>query len=184
MFPLIATREEITQAKERLEEARRALAEEGIPHSEDIEIGIMVETPAAAVQIDHIAPLVDFFSIGSNDLTQYTLACDRSNEQLSELFQDLDPAVLRLIRQVIKAAHAADRWVGVCGALAGDRRAIPVLLGLGLDEFSMAPHAIPEAKQLIRSLTLTRAREIAEQALALPTAAEVKKYLNTELEKL
>lgn len=184
MFPLIGTRDEVARAKEKLEEARQALAEEGIPYSEDIEIGIMVETPAAAVQIDQIAPLVDFFSIGSNDLTQYTLACDRGNEELSDLFQDLDPAVLRLIRQVIDAAHAADRWVGLCGQLAGDRRAIPVLLGLGLDEFSMAPRAIPEAKQLIRSLTLTRAREIAEHALSLPTAAEVKEYLDTELQQL
>ncbi len=184
MFPLIATRDEVTEAKERLEQARHALAEEDIPHGEDIEMGIMVETPAAAVQVDHLAPLVDFFSIGSNDLTQYTLACDRGNEQLSELFQDLDPAVLRLIRKVIDAAHAADRWVGLCGELAGRRRAIPVLLGLGLDEFSMTPRAIPEAKQLIRSLTLDQAREIADHALSLPTAAEVTRYLDSELEQL
>jgi phosphoenolpyruvate-protein phosphotransferase/dihydroxyacetone kinase phosphotransfer subunit len=184
MFPLIATYEEVAQAREALKKAHEDLAEEGIPHAEDVDIGIMVETPAAALEADNIAPLVDFFSIGSNDLTQYTLACDRGNEELGDLFQALDPAVLRLIHRVIDAAHAAGKWAGLCGELAGQRRAIPVLLGLGLDEFSMTPRAIPEAKQIIRSLTLSEAQEVAEHALSLATVAEVKEYLDSVLEDL
>ncbi|MGD2166183.1 MAG: phosphoenolpyruvate--protein phosphotransferase, partial [Anaerolineae bacterium] len=160
------------------------LAEEGIPHAENIDVGIMVETPAAALEADNIAPLVDFFSIGSNDLTQYTLAADRGNEELDHLFQALDPAVLRLVGSVIDAAHASGKWVGLCGELAGRRRGIPVLLGLGLDEFSMTPRAIPEAKQLIRSMTLTQAQRIAEDVIALPTAADVIAHLDSFLEKL
>ena len=184
MFPLIATYQEVARAREELEKAHQDLADEDVPHAEDVDVGIMVETPAAALEADNIAPLVDFFSIGSNDLTQYTLACDRGNEQLGDLFQALDPAVLRLIRQVIDAAHAAGKWAGLCGELAGQRRAIPVLLGLGLDEFSMTPRAIPEAKQIIRSLTFTEAQEIAEHALSLATVAEVKEYLDSVLEGL
>lgn len=184
MFPLIATYQEVAQAKEALKQAHQDLADEGIPHAEDVDVGIMVETPAAALEADNIAPLVDFFSIGSNDLTQYTLACDRGNEQLGDLFQALDPAVLRLIHHVIDAAHAAGKWAGLCGELAGQRRAIPLLLGLGLDEFSMTPRAIPEAKQIIRSLTLADAREIAEHTLDLATVAEVKEYLDSVLNGL
>ncbi len=184
MFPLIATYDEVAQAREALEQARAGLEEEGLPHATEIEVGVMVETPAAALMADALAPIVDFFSIGSNDLTQYTLACDRGNEQLGYLFQALDPAVLRLIRHVIEAAHAADKWVGLCGELAGRRRAIPVLLGLGLDEFSMTPRAIPEAKQLIRALTLAEAQDIAEHALSLVTVAEVHDYLDAVLESL
>jgi phosphocarrier protein FPr len=184
MFPLIATYEEVVQAKQALHQAQEDLASEGIPHAEDVEVGIMVETPASALEADNIAPLVDFFSIGSNDLTQYTLACDRGNEQLGYLFQALDPAVLRLISRVIDAAHAAGKWAGLCGELAGQRRAVPVLLGLGLDEFSMTPRAIPEAKQVIRSLTLAEAQEIAQHTLSLKTVGEVKAYLDSILEEL
>jgi phosphoenolpyruvate-protein phosphotransferase len=184
MFPLIATYDEVTQAKDALQQAQEDLGREGIPHAEDVEVGIMVETPASAMEADNIAPLIDFFSIGSNDLTQYTLACDRGNEQLGSLFQALDPAVLRLIGRVIDAAHAAGKWAGLCGELAGRRRAIPVLLGLGLDEFSMTPRAIPEAKQIIRSLTLAEAQEIARQTLSLATVSEVKAFLDSVLEQL
>ncbi len=184
MFPLITTYHEVIQAKDALEKARQDLDQEGVPYTEDIEVGIMVETPAAALVADKIAPLVDFFSIGSNDLTQYTLACDRGNEQLGDLFQALDPAVLRLIRHLIDAAHAAGKWAGLCGELAGRRRAIPLLLGLGLDEFSMTPRAIPEAKQIIRSLTMNEAQEVAEHALSLATVVEVKAYLDSVLERL
>ncbi len=181
MFPMIATVDEVAQAREFLERAQTTLKEEGLSFAENVEVGIMVETPSAALMADALAPLVDFFSIGSNDLTQYTLATDRGNEQLGELFNALDPAVLRLIRQVIEAAHQAGKWVGLCGELAGRRRAIPVLLGLGLDEFSMTPRAIPEAKQIIRSLSLTEAQDIAAHALSLPTASQVKEYLDALL---
>jgi len=181
MFPMVATVEEVIQAQEALEEAKAALAKVGIPYATDVETGIMIETPAAAVIADVLAPRVHFFSIGSNDLTQYVLACDRTNEQLSSLYQQLNPAVLRLLRDVIEAAHAAGIYVGLCGELAGEPKAIPLLLGLGLDEFSMTPAAIPQAKQIIRSLTMAQAREIARHALTLPTAAEVNRYLEEAL---
>ena len=184
MFPLVATYDEVTQARQALQQAQEDLARQGIPHAEDVEVGIMVETPASALEADNLAPLIDFFSIGSNDLTQYTLACDRGNEQLGTLFQALDPAVLRLIGRVIDAAHAAGKWAGLCGELAGHSRAIPVLLGLGLDEFSMTPRAIPEAKQVIRSLTLDEARGIAQHTLSLATVGDVHAYLDSVLDGL
>jgi phosphocarrier protein FPr len=184
MFPMVATRDEILQARVALDQARRDLAVAGIPHAGQVEVGIMVETPAAAIGADVLAPEVDFFSIGSNDLTQYTLACDRGNERLSHLYYPLDPAVVRLIRGVIEAAHVAGKGVGLCGELAGQRVAIPVLLGLGLDEFSMTPHAIPAAKQLIRSLSVAEAQQIADHVLSLSMASEVKDYLASVLERL
>lgn len=184
MFPMVVTLDEVRWAKGLLHQAREELAAEGTQHAREIETGIMVETPAAAVMADVLAKEVDFFSIGSNDLTQYTLASDRVNEQLGDLYRPLDPAVLRLIAQVIHAAHAAGKWVGLCGELAGQRLAIPVLLGLGLDEFSMTPSAIPVAKQLIRSLSVAEARQIADHALSLSTASEVTGYLSSVLEGL
>jgi len=144
----------------------------------------MVETPAAALVADALAPEVDFFSIGTNDLTQYTMATDRGNEQLGDLYHSLDPAVLRLIARVIEAGHGAGKWVGLCGELGGQRSAIPVLLGLGLDEFSMTASAIPLAKQMIRSLRVSEAQKIAKHALSLSTAAEVSDYLASVLEQL
>jgi phosphoenolpyruvate-protein phosphotransferase/dihydroxyacetone kinase phosphotransfer subunit len=182
MFPMVVTLDEVRWAKDLMRQAREELAAQGTEHAREIETGIMVETPAAAVVADVLAKEVDFFSIGSNDLTQYTLASDRVNEQLGDLYRPLDPAVLRLIAQVIHAAHAAGKWVGLCGELAGQRLAIPVLLGLGLDEFSMTPGAIPVAKQLIRSLSVAEARQIADHALSLSTAPEVTDYLSSVLE--
>ena len=184
MFPLVATLDEVRWIKGLMRQAQAELAAEGIAYAQEIETGIMVETPAAALMADVLAPEIDFFSIGSNDLTQYTLASDRGNERLGDLYQPLDPAVLRLIAQVIEAAHAAGKWVGVCGEMGGQRNVIPVLLGLGLDEFSMTPSAIPLAKQLIRTLTMAEARQIADHALSLPTASQVTDYLNGVLERL
>lgn len=184
MFPMVASREEVIQARAALEEAKAALEAAGTPYAADVEVGIMVETPSAAVVADLLAPLVDFFSIGSNDLTQYVLACDRTNQQLASLYQQLDPAVIRLIKEVIDAAHAAGKYVGLCGELAGEPVAIPLLLGLGLDEFSMTPAAIPQAKQIIRSLTMAQARAIAQHVLSLPTAAEVNRYLEDVIQML
>jgi phosphoenolpyruvate-protein kinase (PTS system EI component) len=122
---------------------------------------------------DCLAAEVDFFSIGTNDLSQYTMAADRTNAELTALASGFQPAVLRLVRDVIAAAHAQGKWVGLCGELAGEPLAVPILLGLGLDEFSMNPPAIPLAKQIIRSLTLDEAREVAQAALALDSAEEV-----------
>jgi phosphoenolpyruvate-protein phosphotransferase/dihydroxyacetone kinase phosphotransfer subunit len=177
MFPLVATLEEVHWAKALLRQAQDELATEGLAHVREIETGIMIETPAAALMADVLAPEVGFFSIGSNDLTQYTLACDRGNERLQDLYNPLDPAVLRLIHSVIQVAHAAGKWVGLCGELAGQRTAIPVLLGLGIDEFSMTPSAIPVAKQLIRSLDVVEAQQTTDHVLSLPTASAVQDYL-------
>jgi len=130
-------------------------------------VGIMVEIPAAAIMAHRLAAEVDFFSIGTNDLSQYTLAADRTNAQVAALASAFQPAVLHLVRDVITAAHARGRWVGLCGELAGEPLAVPILLGLGLDEFSMNPPAIPRVKQIIRALTLDQAREVAQAALEL-----------------
>ncbi|MCS7283510.1 MAG: phosphoenolpyruvate--protein phosphotransferase [Anaerolineae bacterium] len=184
MFPMISTREEVLRALEALEQAKADLEQAGVPYARDIPVGIMVETPAAAIAADLLAPLVDFFSIGSNDLTQYVLACDRGNEQLRALYQPLDPAVLRLIGQVIDTAHRYGKLVGLCGELAGEPLAIPLLLGLGLDEFSMNPAAIPHAKWLIRRMSMAQAREVAQQALQFTSAAEVVQYLKGVLQSL
>ncbi|MBC7251917.1 MAG: phosphoenolpyruvate--protein phosphotransferase [Anaerolineae bacterium] len=184
MFPMVATREEILRAREALDQARRSLEAEGVPCADEVEVGIMVETPAAAIAADVLAPEVDFFSIGSNDLTQYTLAVDRGNERVSYLYHALDPAVLRLIRIVIEAGHAAGKWVGVCGEMAGQRAAIPILLGLGLDEFSMNPRAIPLAKHLIRQLDYSQAQALAQEVLALRDVAEVEARVDQFLRDL
>jgi len=167
MFPMVATVSEVRAARAVLEECRAELLAEGQPVAEEMEVGIMVEIPAAALMADHLAAEVDFFSIGTNDLSQYTLAADRTNAQVAPLATGFQPAVLRLVRDVIAAAHAQGKWVGLCGELAGEPLAIPILLGLGLDEFSMNPPAIPLAKQIIRALTLEEAQEVAQAALKL-----------------
>jgi len=167
MFPMIAAVAEVRAARAVLEECRAELLAEGQPVTEEMEVGIMVEIPAAALMADHLAAEVDFFSIGTNDLSQYTLAADRTNAQVAPLATGFQPAVLRLARDVIAAAHSQGKWVGLCGELAGEPLAIPILLGLGLDEFSMNPPAIPLAKQIIRALTLDEAREVAQAALEL-----------------
>jgi phosphotransferase system enzyme I (PtsI) len=152
MYPLIAVPEEIEQANLLLRTARDDLDREGIPYDHDIEVGIMVEVPSAALDAHRLADRVDFFSIGTNDLTQYTFAADRTNRDLHYLYQPLHPAVLSLIRMTVEAAHAHGKWVGICGELAGDPQAIPVLVALGADELSMSPAKIPRAKQVVLSL--------------------------------
>lgn len=177
MFPMVASVEEVRQAKEVLEVARAELRTEGIPFSDTVEIGIMVETPAAAAIADLLAPEVDFFSIGTNDLTQYTLAVDRINARVAHLYDYLQPGVVRLIAKVIQDGHAAGIWVGMCGEMAGDLSATPLLLGLGLDEFSMSSSSIPRVKEQVRSLSLSRCRELAGKALSVPTASEIRKLI-------
>lgn len=184
MYPMISSVEELRAANAVLAEVRSGLEAEGIEYAPDVPVGIMVETPAAAMLADVLALECDFFSLGTNDLTQYTLAVDRTNERVAQLFQPLHPAVLRLIQKTIEAAHQRGKWVGMCGELAGMPKAIPILLGLGLDEFSMAPRSIPEAKWLIGQFTDARAREIAEQALGQATAAEIENLMAGVLEKL
>jgi phosphocarrier protein FPr len=152
MFPMISTMEELFEAKAALSNAADSLARDGLAHANTVEVGIMVETPAAALKTDILAREVDFLSIGSNDLTQYTLACDRGNRKVQNLFDTCDPAVLRLIKRIIEGAHGAGKRVGLCGEFAGDRKAISFLLGLGLDEFSVAAARLPAVKQWIRQL--------------------------------
>jgi phosphoenolpyruvate-protein phosphotransferase (PTS system enzyme I) len=174
MFPMVATVEEIQQARALAEAAHAALRVEGVPCAERFEIGTMIEIPSAALLAEHLAQHVDFFSIGSNDLTQYTLAADRGNPAVAALQDGLHPAVLRLIDMVLRAAHARGRWVGLCGELACDPEAVPILLGLGLDEFSMGAAAIPGIKALLRTLSLDEARPLAEAALRQATAGGVR----------
>jgi phosphoenolpyruvate-protein phosphotransferase len=174
MFPMVATVAELRAARMALEECRAELLAEGRPVAEEMEIGIMVEVPSAALMADRLAAEVDFFSIGTNDLSQYTMAADRTNAQVAALATGFQPAVLRLVRDVIAAAHAQGKWVGLCGELAGEPLAVPVLLGLGLDEFSMNPPAIPLAKQVIRALTLHEVRAVAQEALSLESADAIR----------
>jgi phosphoenolpyruvate-protein phosphotransferase len=177
MFPMVATRKEVLAAREQIVVAREVLAARNCSYTRQCEIGIMVEVPSAAVMADILADVVDFFSIGTNDLSQYTLAADRTNAAIAPLADALHPAVLRLIRMVIEAAHAHGKWVGLCGELAGDPLAAPVLLGLDLDEFSMSARSIPLVKQAIRHYTIPQAREIAQHALSFGDASEVRSYL-------
>jgi phosphotransferase system enzyme I (PtsI) len=177
MFPMIATLDEVRRARQVLERVKEQLVHQGTLFDPQTQIGIMVEVPAAALMADVLAQHVDFFSIGSNDLIQYTMACDRGNEKVSYLYDPLYPAVLRLIQRVIDAAHQHGKWVGMCGEMAGEPEAIPLLLGMGLDEFSMNAASIPAAKALIATLTLKDAQEFARVALTKSTAQEVREYL-------
>jgi phosphoenolpyruvate-protein phosphotransferase len=174
MFPMIALRAEVEQARALLAEAAAELARAGVPHVASVRTGIMVEVPAAAETPDLLAPAVDFFSIGTNDLTQYTFAADRGNAKVATVGDPLHPAILRQIGRVIESAHAVGRWVGLCGELAGQPEAIPILLGLGLDEFSMSAGSIPAAKATLAKLTLPTAQTLARRALTLPDAAAVR----------
>ncbi|WP_341660487.1 phosphoenolpyruvate-protein phosphotransferase PtsI [Vibrio sp.] len=173
MFPMIISVEEIRELKKAIEEYKAELRTEGHAFDENIEIGVMVETPAAAAIAHHLAKEVAFFSIGTNDLTQYTLAVDRGNEMISHLYNPLSPAVLNVIKQVIDASHAEGKWTGMCGELAGDERATLLLLGMGLDEFSMSGISIPKVKKVIRNSNFSEVKEMAEKALSLPTVAEI-----------
>ncbi len=173
MFPMIATLDEFRQSKALLLEERAKLQAEGIEVAESIQLGIMVEIPSTAVLADQFAKEVDFFSIGTNDLIQYTMAADRMNERVSYLYQPYNPSILRLVKMVIDAAHKEGRWVGMCGEMAGDRNAIPILVGLGLDEFSMSASSILPARSLIAKLRLEDARKLASEALECGTAQEV-----------
>jgi phosphotransferase system enzyme I (PtsI) len=178
MYPMISGVQEIRQANVILAEVRAGLDRDGLPYDPNLAVGIMVEIPSAAVIADLLAPEVDFFSIGTNDLIQYTLAVDRMNERISHLYDPFHPAVLRLIKHVIDASHKAGIWTGMCGEMAGDEAAVPILLGLGLDEFSMSAPAIPRVKKIIRSLSYADAQSLASQALVLTDSAGIKNMLD------
>lgn len=178
MFPMIISVEEIRELKSVIEELKVELRNEGKAFDEDIQVGVMVETPSAAVNAKFLAKEVDFFSIGTNDLTQYTLAVDRGNELISHLYNPMSPSVLNLIKQVIDASHAEGKWTGMCGELAGDGRATILLLGMGLDEFSMSAISVPRIKKLIRNVNYQDAKLLAEKALQQPTAAEIEQLIS------
>ncbi|MEG9489094.1 phosphoenolpyruvate-protein phosphotransferase PtsI [Mannheimia indoligenes] len=184
MFPMIISLEEIRLLKSIVEELKDQLRNEGHSFDENLKLGIMVETPSAAVNARHLAKEADFFSIGTNDLTQYTLAVDRGNEIIAHLYNPLSPSVLNLIKQVIDASHAEGKWTGMCGELAGDVRATALLLGMGLDEFSMSGISVPHVKKLIRSINFADAKALADEALDQPTAADIERLVDAFYQKL
>ena len=181
MFPMIISVEEIRELKSVLETLKAELRAEGKVFDENIQVGVMVETPSAAVNAKFLAKEVDFFSIGTNDLTQYTLAVDRGNELISHLYNPMSPSVLGLIKQVIDASHAEGKWTGMCGELAGDERATLLLLGMGLDEFSMSAISVPRIKKLIRHVNYQEVKALADEALQKPTAAEIEQLIQAFL---
>jgi phosphoenolpyruvate-protein phosphotransferase len=180
MFPMISNLEEVRQAKQCLHEAAQELEARGESYAEQVQVGIMVEVPSVAVLADRFALEVDFFSIGTNDLTQYTMAAERTNERVAHLGDACHPAILRQIKHVIEEAHKQGIWVGLCGELAGDPSAVPILLGLGLDEFSMSPGSIPHAKTVIRTWSKADARRLALEVLDFDSARQVREYVKEQ----
>ncbi|MEB6242201.1 phosphoenolpyruvate--protein phosphotransferase [Staphylococcus gallinarum] len=178
MFPMVATIQEFRDAKALLLEEKDNLTQEGVEVSDDIELGIMVEIPSTAALADVFAKEVDFFSIGTNDLIQYTMAADRMSERVSYLYQPYNPSILRLVKQVIEASHKEGKWTGMCGEMAGDEIAIPLLLGLGLDEFSMSATSILKARRQIKGLSQNEMEELADRAINCATTEEVTTLVN------
>ena len=181
MYPLISGVEEVRQANQLLEEAKEELRTHGIPYNAEMEVGAMIEVPSAALTCDILAKEVQFFSIGTNDLIQYALAVDRVNEKIAYLYEPAHPAVLRLVKMIVDAGHAANLWVGMCGEMAGEPAMTLLLLGLGLDEFSTSPVNIPKVKQVVRSVSMPQVRQLAQQALALNTAKEVEEFATAQM---
>src|SRR6266567_7883536 len=173
MFPMISGLEELRRAKAVLAECNEELRRSGVPLAEKIDVGAMIEIPSAAICANVLAPEVDFFSIGTNDLIQYALAVDRVNEKLAHLYEPTHPAVLRLLKMIAEAAHANNIWVGVCGEMAGDVALVPLLLGLGMDELSAGATLVPRVKRAVQSLAIPECRELVEVALTLDTGSEI-----------
>jgi phosphotransferase system enzyme I (PtsI) len=173
MFPMVATQREVVQAKEAVKKAAGSLAQEGVPFGEEFEIGVLIEIPSAVIMADAIAEEADFFSIGTNDLIQYTLAIDRTNKNVAHLFRPLDPAILRMLKRITDIAHQKNIKVFICGEMASYPIHVPILLGLGMDEMSMNPQAIPTIKQMIRSIKISDTKPLVEEALKLRSAEKV-----------
>jgi phosphoenolpyruvate-protein phosphotransferase (PTS system enzyme I) len=183
MFPLITTIQELRSAKMVLCDVMEDLDEAKLPFNREIPVGMMVETPAAAMMIDQFVQEADFISIGTNDLIQYTLAVDRSNKEVAALYNACDPAVLRLIDMSIKAADRAEITANMCGQMSGSTTYTQLLLGMGLRQFSVAPAAIPEIKRVCRTVTIEQCQQIAARAMAMESARAIKSYLREELKK-
>ena len=183
MYPMISALEEVRKANRILSEVKEELKREGLSFSDSVDIGVMIEVPSAAVMADILAREVDFFSLGTNDLIQYTLAVDRVNEKVAHLYQPLHPTILRLIDNVVKAAHREGIWVGACGEMASDPLGVSVLLGLGVDELSVAPTSILEIKKVIRELNWEETQKIVSHLLNLGTSKQVKRYLDSRIGK-
>ncbi len=181
MFPMISTINEVRQSVKTVDMAKEDLRKENIEFDEDLELGIMVEIPAVAVQADRFAKEVDFFSIGTNDLIQYTTAVDRGNQTISHLYSQYHPAVLRLIKNTIDCGHNEGIWVGMCGEAAGDEKLVPILLGMGLDEFSMSSSSILKSRWIINNMSQKELEPIVEKVLNMDTAEEVEKFLDEEV---
>lgn len=184
MYPMISSVDEVTEANKVLDEAKCQLRTEGIAFDENIKCGVMIEIPSAAMTADILIKEVDFFSIGTNDLCQYTLAVDRMNEKISNLYQPFHPAVLRLIKNVVDESHNAGKFTGMCGELAGDPVATLLLLGLGLDEFSMSASSLLLVKKIIRKVSSEEAKKIAKHALTLRTSSQIQEYCEMALKEL
>ncbi|HXG00072.1 MAG TPA: phosphoenolpyruvate--protein phosphotransferase [Bacteroidota bacterium] len=182
-FPMVTKVSEVRRAKEYLQRAKDDLKLRGIPFDPDLPVGVMIEVPAAAVTAEEIAKEVDFLSIGTNDLIQYMLAIDRGNNLVTSMYQELNPAIIRTIKWIIDAGHKQGKWVGMCGEMAGNPVATMLLVGLGLDEFSVAPAVLPEIKKIIRSIKYKEARKVAERVLTLSTEKEIKEYLASVLKE-
>ncbi|MBM3125454.1 MAG: phosphoenolpyruvate--protein phosphotransferase [Chloroflexi bacterium] len=179
MFPMIATLDEFRRAKNLVEQAGEELSSSGTDMMVRFQIGIMVEIPSVSILADRFASEVDFFSIGTNDLTQYTMAAERGNKRLAHLNDPCHPAILRQIDQVVRAAHARGKWVGICGEMGGDPEAVPILLGLGIDELSMSPARIPRVKRIIRKWSMADARQVATRALEQENAEDIRRLVNS-----
>ncbi|MBP2023295.1 phosphotransferase system enzyme I (PtsI) [Clostridium punense] len=180
MFPMVSGVEEIVEVKKLLREVKQELSQQGIGYRESIEIGIMIEIPSAAIISDLLAKEVDFFSIGTNDLIQYTIAVDRMNEDVSYLYNPLHPAILRLVKLVINNAHKEGKWVGICGEMASDLRAVQILIGMGIDELSMSAGSIPKVKDLIRNSNYEHCKIIVEKVLNLSSPEEIEECLKKQ----
>jgi phosphotransferase system enzyme I (PtsI) len=183
MLPMISSLEELLKSKEYLEEVKSELKDKKVPFDEKIKVGIMIEIPSAALEADSLAKHCDFFSIGTNDLIQYTLAVDRTNERIAHLYQSFHPSVLKLIKKAVEDGHRNGIWVGMCGEMATDPKATVFLLGLGIDELSTSPLAIPQIKKIIRSIEFEQARNLAEQVMKLNSSKEIERFLDEDYQR-
>jgi len=184
MYPMISGVSEVIQANEILDRIKRELRAKSVPFDENIEVGAMIEIPSAALTAEMIAQEVDFFSIGSNDLTQYTMAADRVNEKVAYLAEPTHPAILRLIRNTVESAHNNGIWVGLCGEMAGDPLYAPLLVGMGVDELSVGAANLPRVKEVIRRLKLTEAQDLAAATLHSNRSSDVLAMLNALIERI